>query len=140
MNRLIAAAAMTLLAFPAFAESHGPGDAAAGEKGMKKCKSCHTVESADGEKILKGGKTGPNLYGVAGRAAGSVEGFNYGDDIVAAGAAGLVWDAENFAAYTADPKGFLQSYLDNDGAKSKMTFKLKSGAEDIYAYLASVAK
>ena len=138
MNRFIAAAAMSLLAVPAIAES--TGDAAKGEKAMNKCKSCHMIESSSGEMILKGGKTGPNLYGVIGRTAGSVEGFKYGADLVAAGEAGLVWDEANFAAYTADPAGFLKSYLDNDKAKSKMTFKLKSGAEDVSAYLVSVAE
>ena len=140
MKRLIAAAAMTLLAVPAFAGSHASGDAEKGEKGMNKCKACHMIETPDGESILKGGKTGPNLYGVIGRTAGTYEDFNYGDDLVAAGAAGLVWDEENFVAYTADPKEFLATYLDNSKAKSKMTFKLKKGAEDIYAYLVSVAE
>ena len=54
------------------------GDAAAGERGFKKCKSCHMIVSDAGDTIVKGGKTGPNLYGVAGRQAGSVDGFRYG--------------------------------------------------------------
>ena len=44
-----------------------------------------------------------------------------------------------FAAYTADPREFLKEYLDDSGAKSKMAFKLKSGAEDIFAYIESVS-
>ena len=73
MKRLMSAAVIGLLAVPAFAE----GDAAKGEKGFKKCKSCHMVVSDSGETIVKGGKTGPNLWGVAGRPAGSYEGFKY---------------------------------------------------------------
>ncbi|MBE1295699.1 c-type cytochrome [Phycobacter azelaicus] len=132
MKRLMSAAVMTLLAAPAFAE----GDAAKGEKGFNKCKSCHMVVSDSGETIVKGGKTGPNLWGVVGRTAGAVDGFRYGNDLVAAGEAGLVWDEETFVAYTQDPRGFLREYLDDSKAKSKMSFKLKKGGEDIYAFLA----
>ncbi|WP_406646367.1 cytochrome C [Aliisedimentitalea scapharcae] len=134
MKKVIATALLGLLAAPVYAE----GDAAKGEKGFKKCKSCHMIVSDDGEVILKGGKTGPNLYGVAGRTAGTTEGFKYGADIVAAGEGGLVWTAENFVAFTMSPKDFLKEATGNDKAKSKMTFKLKKGGEDIYAFLASV--
>lgn len=134
MNRLIATAAVALLAVPAFAE----GDAEKGEKGFKKCKSCHMIVSDEGETIVKGGKTGPNLYGLPGRAAGAAD-FKYGADIVAAGEGGLVWTEETFVAYTTDPKAFLQETLDSTSAKSKMSFKLKKGGEDIWAYLVSVS-
>lgn len=97
------------------------------------------IQADDGTDIVKGGRTGPNLYGVIGRQAGTADGFRYGDSIVAAGAAGLVWDAANLAEYVQDPKKFLQTYLDDKGAKSKMSFKLKDGGADVAAYLASVA-
>lgn len=141
MKMTIASAlAVATIATGAFADSHGPsGDAEAGEGTFKKCKSCHMVQDTEGNNIVKGGKTGPNLYGVVGRAAGSVEGFKYGADIIAAGEAGLVWDEESFVEYAKDPKKFLRAYLDNGKAKSKMTFRLKKGGEDVYAYLASVA-
>lgn len=132
MKPVLTAALLGLLAAPAFAE----GDAAKGEKAFNKCKSCHAVISDTGEKIVKGGKTGPNLWGVVGRTAGTYEGFRYGDDLVAAGEGGLVWDLENFTSFTQDPRGFLRSHLDNSKAKTKMSFKLKKGAEDIYAFLA----
>lgn len=132
---LTATAALLALAAPALAA----GDAAKGEKEFNKCKSCHMLETAEGEAIVKGGKVGPNLYGVIGRAAASVEGFKYGDSVVAAGAAGLVWDEENLATYVADPTAFLRETLGDDSARSKMTFKLKKGGEDVAAYLASVA-
>ncbi len=140
MKMTIASAlAVATIATGAFADSHAPsGDAAAGEKAFKKCKSCHMIQDADGENIVKGGKTGPNLYGVVGRTAGTFEGFKFGKDIVAAGEGGLAWDEESFVAYVTDPKKFLRSHLGDDKAKSKMTFRLKKGAEDVYAYLASV--
>ncbi|MEX0306382.1 MAG: cytochrome c family protein [Ruegeria sp.] len=135
MNRIIATAIVGLLALPVYAE----GDAEAGKKTFNKCKSCHQIADPAGEVIVKGGKTGPNLYGIAGRTAGTVEGFKYGDSIVAAGENGLVWDEETFVTYAQDPKGFLKDYLGETSAKSKMTFKLKKGAEDVYAYIVSVS-
>ncbi len=134
-NLLTASLAVMALAAPAFAE----GDAAAGEKTFKKCKACHMIVSPEGETIFKGGKTGPNLYGIIGRAAGAVEGFKYGNSLKEAGEAGLIWDETNIAAYMADPKGYLKEHLDDPKAKSKMSFKLKKGGEDVAAYLASVA-
>ncbi|CUH87038.1 Cytochrome c551 [Phaeobacter sp. CECT 5382] len=133
MKTVLTAAILGLLAAPAFAE----GDPEKGQKGFNKCKSCHAVTSDTGEKIVKGGKTGPNLWGIVGRTAGTYEGFKYGKDLVAAGEGGLVWDEETFAAYTTDPRGFLREHLDDSKAKSKMSFKLKKGAEDIYAFLAN---
>lgn len=113
------------------------GDAAKGEKGFKKCKSCHMIQSDAGDMIVKGGKTGPNLYGVIGRAAGSTD-FKYSKSMQAAGAAGLVWSEEAVAEFVQDPTAYLEA---NGGdGRSKMSFKLKKGGEDIAAYLASVAQ
>ena len=125
--------ALFALAAPAFADS----DAAEGEKDYKKCKSCHMIVAPDGTEIQKGGKTGPNLYGVIGRVAGSEEGFKYDKGLQDANAAGFVWTEEAMAAYVADPKAWLgeQGWT----AKTKMTFKLKDGGDDVAAYLASVA-
>ncbi len=135
MKRFIATAALSLLAVPAFAE----GDPEAGQKGFNKCKSCHAVSSPEGEVFVKGGKTGPNLYGIPGAQAGLVEGFKYGADIVAAGEAGLIWDEEKFVTYLMDPKKYLREFTGNSKAKSKMAFKVKKGGEDIYAFLVSVS-
>lgn len=133
-NVLIASAALLTLAAPAFA-----GDAEKGEKAFNKCKSCHMVVSPEGETIVKGGKTGPNLYGVVGRQAGSVDGFKYGKSLVEAGEGGLIWDEASLAAFVADPRGYLKEVTGSGSAKSKMSFKLKKGGEDVAAYLASVA-
>lgn len=135
IRTLTLTATLAALALPAFAE----GDATVGKKEFNKCKSCHMIASAD-ETIVKGGKTGPNLYGVIGRAAGTAEGFKYGADLVKAGEAGLTWDTTNIAAYMENPKGFLQETLDDKGAKSKMTFKMKKKAADVAAYLATFSE
>lgn len=131
-------AALTLAA-PAFAESHG-GDAEAGAEAFSQCQTCHVVADEDGN-ILAGkrAKTGPNLYGVVGRQAGTIEGFRYGKSLVEAGEAGLVWDEEQLTAYLQDPKDYLQTYLDNKRARSKMSFKVRSeeDAANLAAFLAS---
>ena len=129
---LIAATALITLAAPAFA-----GDAEKGENEFKKCKACHAIVADDGTAIVKGGKTGPNLYGVIGRTAGTTD-FKNGDSLVAAGVAGVVWDEANLVAYLADPKAFLVEATGDAAAKSKMSFKLSKGGEDLAAYLASV--
>lgn len=125
--------AATLFAVPALA-----GDAAVGESEFKKCKSCHAIVADDGTEIQKGGKTGPNLYGVVGRQIGAGADFKYGESIVAAGADGSVWDEASLAAYVTDPTAWLKEKTGDSGAKSKMTFKLKAKQEDVAAYLASV--
>lgn len=113
------------------------GDPAAGEAAFRKCSACHMI--ADGDNLIaRGGQVGPNLYGVAGRQAGGVESYRYGDSIVAAGAAGLVWNEEDFTGYVADPSGFLKEYLDDTRARAKMSFRLRQGAADVWAYLESV--
>lgn len=134
-TKLAALMAIVSLASPAFAE----GDVAKGEKTFKKCKSCHMIVDGDNV-IMKGGKTGPNLYGIVGRAAATQEGFKYSDGLAAAGEAGLVWDEEQFTAFVLNPSAFLKDYTGDDGAKSKMTLKLKKGGEDVYSYLQSVAE
>lgn len=130
---LIAGLALAALAAPAFA-----GDAAKGETEFKKCKACHSIVADDGTAIVKGGKVGPNLYGVIGRQIGSVADFKYGASLVAAGSDGSVWDEAQLAAYVADPTAWLKTKLADEAAKSSMSFKLAKGGEDVAAYLASV--
>jgi len=132
MKRLLtASAAVIALGLPA----HAQGDAEKGEKEFRKCRACHMIASED-ETFVKGGRSGPNLYGVIGRQAGSAEDFGYGESLVEAGEGGLVWDEENLAEYVADPKRFLSDHL-GTSAVSKMTFKLRKGGEDVAAYLAT---
>lgn len=130
---LILAFGLAALAGPTFA-----GDAAVGEDTFKKCKACHSVIGPDGTEFQKGGKTGPNLYGVIGRPVASVAGFKYGEGILAVGATGAVWDEASLAAYITDPAAWLQEMTGDAAAKSKMSFKLAEGGADVAAYLASV--
>jgi cytochrome c len=123
------------LATPAFADA----DAAEGAENFKKCKSCHAIVAPDGTEIQKGGKTGPNLWGVVGRAVGSSADFKYGDGILAAQAKGVVWDEAQIVTYLADPNAWVKAASGDDAAKSKMTFKLPKpeDAADLAAYLAT---
>ena len=46
------------------------GDPAKGEQLYNRCSSCHAIIK-NGEVLVKGGITGPNLFGVVGRTAGT---------------------------------------------------------------------
>jgi cytochrome c len=130
-----AAVAFAALCGPALAA----GDPAAGEKVFAKCRTCHSITAADGTVVQKGAKVGPNLYGVVGRKAGTEADFKYSPSMIAAGEKGLVWDETSIVEYVQDPTKFLKTYLGDDKARGKMTFKLPSGMEDVAAYLQSVA-
>lgn len=142
----LAIAALTAVPFmattPAFAESHAAsGDAGAGEKVFRQCQSCHVVVNDAGETLAgRNAKTGPNLYKVAGRTAGSIEGFKYSESMAAAGAAGLVWTEETLSEYVQDPTAFLRKYLDDKSARGAMSFKVRkeTDAVNVYAYLAGL--
>lgn len=137
MKRIVAMAVLS--AVLGAGAAHAAGDAAKGEKIFLKCRACHEIVSSDGETIQRGGKVGPNLFGVFGRKAGSYEDFRgYSDSMKAAGEKGLVWDEEHFVTYVQDPTAFLRDYLEDPKARGKMTFKLTKDMEDIYAYLVSV--
>ncbi|AJE47879.1 c-type cytochrome [Celeribacter indicus] len=135
MTKLFAFTAAALLA--STAATFAQGDAANGEKEFRKCKSCHMIASEE-ETFVKGGKTGPNLHGVVGRPVASVEGFNYGDGILAVGATGAVWDEASLAEYVADPTEYIDTH--GGSGRSKMTFKLPKGGEDVAAYLATFSE
>lgn len=133
--KLFAALAAATLAGPAFAQ-----DVAAGEKEFRKCAACHSITAADGTVVHKGGKTGPNLFGVIGRQAGSVEGFKYKPSIVALGATGFVWDEASIAEYVLDPAGFLKARLSDSGASSGMAKQNLKNPADVAAFLAAAGQ
>lgn len=127
---------MALAAGPGLADEDG--DPVKGEADFKKCRACHAIIAPDETVIQKGGKTAPNLFGLIGRPIGGLPDFKYGASIVAAGAAGLVWDQEMLEEYVSDPAAFLKEVTGDAAAKSAMTFKLTKGAEDMAAYLATL--
>ena len=135
-TQILTALTVIALAGPALAA----GDAAKGEKTFRMCKACHSITGPDGKEIARGGRVGPNLYGVIGRKAASEPGYNYGPGLKEAGAKGLVWNEENLAEYVKDPSEFIEKFTGDHAARSKMTFRLRRGGEDVAAYLASVDK
>ena len=64
--------------------------------------------------------------------------FGYGDAITAVGAGGFVWDEASLTAYLIDPTSWLKEKTGDAAAKSKMSFKLSKGGEDVAAWLATL--
>lgn len=84
-------AALPMISSPVLA------DAAAGENIFKKkCKACHTVGK---------NRTGPDLTGVVGAAAGHVEAFKYSS---AMKESGLTWDDATLDAFLHKPKDLVK--------------------------------
>jgi len=108
-------------------------DAANGEVVFGKCKMCHQIGEGARNAV------GPVLTGVVGRPAGSVADYRYGNDLAAAGEAGLVWDAEALMAWLSGPSDYLAEVLGKPGARAKMSFKLTDEGDrrDVIAYLAT---
>lgn len=131
---LYAILAAATLAMPAMAQD--AGDPAKGESEFKKCKACHMIQSPDGTDVVKGGKVGPNLYGIVGRKAGTAEGFKYSDALLKLGEAGEVWTTEDLAGYITDPNKFVEEKVGDKSLKTKMTFKLAKNQADVVAFLA----
>lgn len=141
MRRTWIALGACALAAPALAQEAPTGDAAAGERIFRQCQSCHVVVDPEGNTLAgRNARTGPNLYGIAGRRAGSQD-FRYSDGLLAAGEQGLVWDEESFVNYVQDPTGWIRDHLGDPRARGKMTFRLRDveDARNVYAYLASLA-
>jgi cytochrome c len=135
MKHLFAALALSLA--PAFALAQ---DVAAGETVFGKCKACHRVESGN-EVLVKGGRTGPNLWNVIGRQAGTLQDFNFGSGMQALVVKNIIWDEALLIEYLADPTAWVKKMGEDDGLKSKMTFKLTKpeDAANVAAYLKSLS-
>lgn len=89
--------AAVLLAFPllALAPLSHAQDAAEGERLFRtRCGTCHTLEVGQN-------RAGPNLAGLFGRAAGSVEGARYSP---AMKSSGITWTEQTLDTYLANPR------------------------------------
>ncbi|MGJ0505503.1 MAG: cytochrome c-554 [Methylocystis sp.] len=116
---------LTFAASVAFAVSAGQalaaGDPAAGEKVFAKCKACHQVGETAKNAVA------PQLNGIDGRKAGSVEGYNYSE---ADKNSGIVWDEASFKEFIKNPKAKIPG--------TKMIFQglpNDKDQEDVWAYL-----
>jgi cytochrome c len=77
---------------------YSEADYDSGRRLFRRCGSCHTVADGGGNRV------GPNLYGMFGREAGSVENFNYS---TALENADFVWTPEQLDGWLANPRDFL---------------------------------
>ena len=75
------------------------GDVAHGEKVFKKCSACHMI-AADGKN-----KIGPNLWGVIGRTAGAIDGYNYSKAMTAYA---KEWTFEEMNSYLIKPQAYIK--------------------------------
>lgn len=104
------------------------GNGAAGERLFKKCLICH-AESVDES------RRGPSLVGIVGRKAGVADGYPYSEAMRAAGAAGLVWDEEELAAFIKSPQAKVKgSWMSSSGVSRPKDIS------DVIAYLKQLAQ
>lgn len=109
------------------------GDPAAGERAFRQCGACHTLDGSH--------RVGPSLQGVFGRTAGTAEGFRYSPDMVAAGEAGVVWDAETMFTYLENPAEYIKQATGQDRVQTRMPNRYPDEQlrHDIIAYLEEAA-
>jgi len=119
--------AATLALFCALAPASAQAaDSAAGQAIFNRCKICHTTE-AGGRNMV-----GPNLHGIFGRKAGSVEGFAYSE---AMKNSGIVWDDDKIRQYLSKPRELVPG--------NKMAFpgiKDENEISNLLAYLHEATK
>ena len=102
----------------------GAQDAVAGQRVFNQCRACHVV--AEGARST----VGPNLHGIFGRRAGSVEGFRYSAAMRAKAEEGLTWTEETLRAYLTDPKAVVPG-----GSMSYVGLRSEPQMNDLIAYL-----
>ncbi len=110
---------------PSLAELLASADASKGARQWAKCRSCHTVEK-DGAN-----GTGPNLYGIVGRAVAGVAGAKYSNDLAALGGS---WTYELLDAWIKSPKAIAKGT-----SMGYAGLKKDGNRADLIAYLASMS-
>jgi len=116
-NAVLSLIAASILSTPALAA----GDPVQGKAVFARCAICHNVEKDGGNGV------GPNLFGVVGRKAASVDGFNYSGPLKASG---VVWNDDNLSKWVAGPAKMIPG--------TKMAFggiASKTQIADVVAYL-----
>jgi cytochrome c len=116
-NAALAVIAAAIFATPALAA----GDPVQGKAVFARCAICHNVEKDGGNGV------GPNLFGIVGRKAASVDGFNYSGPMKASG---IVWNDDKLSQWVAAPAKMVPG--------TKMAFggiSSKGQIADVVAYL-----
>ena len=89
---------LTAVAIACFGSSAiAEGDVVKGEQQFKKCMACHSITDTKN-------KIGPHLVGTMGRVSGSVEGYNYSNNLKDMKAANTLWDEALLDKYLENPK------------------------------------
>ncbi len=139
MKSLFATGLLMVLASSAIAQ-----DVTAGAREFERqCTACHLVQTPGGDTLAgRNGRTGPNLYGIAGAPVAGRDDFRYSDSLSAAGETGQVWTQEAFVAYAQDPNVWLRAQLNDRRARGRMAYQVREAqtAVDIHAYLESLAE
>jgi cytochrome c len=126
MRRLVPVLAGVLALSPMAAFAQDAGDPAAGQRVFNQCRACHTIE--------QGGRNGvgPNLFGVVGRRAGSIDGFRYSANMRTLAEGGLTWDDATLRRYLTNPKDVVPQ-----GSMSFPGLRNPTQLNDVMAYLAA---
>eukprot|EP01013_Petalomonas_cantuscygni_P016088 TRINITY_DN33036_c0_g1_i1.p1 TRINITY_DN33036_c0_g1~~TRINITY_DN33036_c0_g1_i1.p1 ORF type:complete len:113 (+),score=21.60 TRINITY_DN33036_c0_g1_i1:39-377(+) len=102
------------------------GDAKRGAEVFKsRAAQCHTAEKGGANRV------GPNLYGIVGREAGTVDGYSYTQ---ANSQSGVTWHEQELYDYLENPRKYLPG--------TKMAFaglKKPQDRADIIAYMKTLA-
>ncbi len=104
MRRFAAIGALVVSATVAGAQAQAQdagGDPAAGQRVFNQCMACHTLQQGQPNRV------GPNLHGVIGRRAGSIEGFRYSANMKQLGEGGHTWNEETLRPYLQNPKAVV---------------------------------
>lgn len=100
--RCIAALLVAVLGLHMAIAADAEGDAARGARVFQRCYACHSVDPNEAAQL-----PGPSLFGIVGRPAATVPGFDYSDAMRAKAAEGLVWNADTLDRFLADPDAFV---------------------------------
>lgn len=135
-TRVMVAAAAVLTCLGSLAASTGAvlaqgapaGDVDRGKRVFAQCQVCHIADQSGKNRV------GPNLWGVVGRPAASIQGFNYSANMRQLGASGHVWTEENLRPYLVNPKAVVpQGIMSFPGFKDN-----QQAISDVIAYLKSL--
>ena len=113
-SRLLALAASLTVVTALAASADAPGDPEKGVSVFNKCRACH--------RIGPGARTvvGPELNGVVGRKAGSLDDYPYSSAVKASG---IIWDEAKLAQWLHSPRALVPG--------TRMTFAGISKDDDI---------
>lgn len=110
--------------------------AQADERLWANCRTCHAVTAPDGRVLARGGRSGPNLFGLAGRPLAGDSNFKlYSPELVSLRNSGRRWNEADFVAYLANPDQFLQTATGRPAARSDMHVQMRQGGAALWAWI-----